>query len=67
MERLAGYKHNTGIVRRLLFKPQTKTQANTHTQEHNTKQKQPSLPPKKEKTTTKTAPTPQNNTEKKTR
>jgi hypothetical protein len=70
MERLAGYKHNTGIVRRLLFKPQTKTSPRknkqTHTQEHNTKQKQPS-PKKKEKTTTKTAPTPQNNKEKKTR
>ena len=72
MERLAGYKHNTGIVRRLLFKPQTKTpqeknkQTHTHTQEHNTKQKQPS-PQKKEKTTTKTAPTPQNNKEKKPR
>ena len=51
MERLAGYKHNTGIVRRLLFKPQTKTsprkkQANT--QEHNTKKKN-SPPPKKKK------------------
>jgi hypothetical protein len=44
MERLAGYKHNTGIVRRLLFKPQTKTpprkkQANTHTHTHKKIQK----------------------------
>ena len=64
MERLAGYKHNTGIVRRLLFKPQTKTpprkkQANTHTrtQEHNTKQKQPP-PQKKRKNNNKNGPNP---------
>ena len=69
MERLAGYKNNTGIIRRLLFKPQTKTHPtkktskHTHTQEHNTKQKQ--TPPQTTTNHTKTAPTPQNNKGKK--
>ena len=73
MERLAGYKHNTGIVRRLLFKPQTKTsprknkQTHTHTHTRTQHKTKTALPQKKEKTTTKTAPTPQNNKEKKTR
>ena len=62
MERLAGYKHNTGIVRRLLFKPQTKTsprkkQANTHTHTHkNTTQNKNSPPPKKRKNNNKNNP-----------
>ena len=48
MEKLAGYKHNTGIVRRLLFTPQTKTPPR--------KNSPPTPPP--QKTTTKTVPTP---------
>jgi hypothetical protein len=59
MERLAGYKHNTGIVRRLLFKPQTKTSPRKNKQTHthkNTTQNKNSPPPKKRKNNNKNSP-----------
>ena len=61
MERLAGYKHNTGIVRRLLFKPQTKTpprkkQANTHTHTRTQHKTKTALPQKKRKNNNKNSP-----------